>query len=71
MVSGELPPSYDSVMRSRDLPPPYFSVLIFDEKNGKLPGMTDGPPNVETVATAGFNTRSQEIPGVHQQPSTG
>jgi hypothetical protein len=31
VASGELPPSYESIV-SCDMPPPYWSVLVFDGK---------------------------------------
>ncbi|KAL0270301.1 UNVERIFIED_CONTAM: hypothetical protein PYX00_007766 [Menopon gallinae] len=57
MVNGELPPSYDSVMRNPDLPPPYFSVLICDEKVNQNRYQTSKVP------------RNVNIPEVHQTPT--
>ncbi|KAK6635952.1 hypothetical protein RUM43_007127 [Polyplax serrata] len=75
MVSGELPPSYDSIMRNSDFPPPpYLSVLVFNEKNKVLPEVNNKVQNVQCISTvtdAGFNARSSEVPEVPRQLPTG
>ncbi|EEB15169.1 hypothetical protein Phum_PHUM352970 [Pediculus humanus corporis] len=61
---GELPPSYDSIMKNSDFPPPpYLSVLIYNEKNDTVPEVNDKEQNIQTITNTepSFNQeRSQE-----------